>query len=264
MILLGLFLTTSSFASAASSICMTFAKPLLTISIVSHGQSDLIRLLFYDLSSLALDNIEVIVTINIPEDESIYQNLPFPLRIFRNKGPKGFGANHNSAFEQSIGKFFVIVNPDIRLPSLDLSKLLDLMEESDVGAVAPVVINGEGFVEDSARTFPTVLGLARRVLLGIRVPDYKFEDKPIVVDWAAGMFVVFRRECYQAVRGFDDKRFFMYMEDVDICRRLKANGWRVVLQPAVSVVHDAQRASRRSLTHMRWHITSAFRYFTGL
>lgn len=236
----------------------------LTLSIVSHDQSDLIRPLLDDLRKLTLDKFEVLITVNVPEDESAFQNLPFPSKIIRNAVPQGFGANHNSAFEQSSGQFFVVVNPDIRLPSLDIAKLLELMQDPKVGAVAPVVLNSAGGVEDSVRRFPTVLGLARRMLLGHRVPDYKFDGKPIDVDWTAGMFVVFRRECYQAVCGFDHKRYFMYLEDVDICHRLKKEGWRVVLQPAVTVIHDAQRASRRSLRHMRWHLTSAFRYFTGL
>jgi GT2 family glycosyltransferase len=238
--------------------------PQVTLSVVSHGQSDLIRLLLDDLRKLTQMNFEVVITINIPEDESAYHDLPFPSKIIRNTAPKGFGANHNGAFEQSYGQFFVVVNPDIRLPSLDISKLLDLMRDRKVGAVVPVVMNSAGVIEDSVRRFPTVLDLARRVLLGIRVPSYNFDIMPMDVNWAAGMFIVFRRESYQAVGGFDHKRYFMYLEDVDICLRLKEKGWSVVLQPAVTVVHDAQRASRRSFKHMRWHITSACRYFTGL
>ena len=238
--------------------------PRVTFSIVSHGQSGLIRPLLDDLRKLTQVNFEVLITVNIPEDESAFQNLPFPSKIIRNTAPQGFGANHNGAFEQSSEQFFVVVNPDIRLPSLDISKLLDLMQDRKVGVVAPVVLNSAGGLEDSVRPFPTVLSLARRILLGHRAPCYKFDSEPIDVDWAAGMFLVFRRESYQAVRGFDHKRYFMYMEDVDICLRLKEKGWRRVLQPAVSVIHDAQRASRRSLKHMRWHLTSALRYFTRL
>ena len=78
------------------------------------------------------------------------------------------------------------------------------------------------------------------------------------------MFVVFRREAYQEVGGFDDRRFFMYLEDADICRRLAREGWKVLVNPNVQVIHMAQRASRRNLKHMRWHITSAFRFLTGI
>ena len=237
---------------------------MISLSIVSHGQSALIRLLLDDLSRLALADVELIITVNIPEDESAYQHLPYPTRIIRNATPQGFGANHNAAFEQSRGEWFVIVNPDIRLPSLDLHRLLAQMGDPKVGAIAPVVLNGAGEVEDSVRRFPTVAGLARRVLLKQRIPGYRWGQTPIEVDWTAGMFVVFRREAYAAIKGFDHRRFFMYFEDVDICKRLKADGWRVMLEPGVQVIHDAQRASRRSAKHFRWHLTSALRYFTGL
>lgn len=240
------------------------AVPRLSLSIVSHGQGRLVAHLLDDLIRLHPSDIEVLLTLNLPEDEGVYPSCPFPVRFIRNIMPKGFGANHNGAFEQSIGQFFIVVNPDIRLPSLEFEKLLEPMRDPKVGAVAPMVLNGAGGIEDSVRRFPTIPRLARRVLLKQRAPDYEWPTQPIDVDWSAGMFVVFRRESYQAVRGFDHLRFFMYMEDADICRRLKEKGWRVVLQPAVSVIHDAQRASRRSFKHMRWHLTSAFRYFTGI
>ena len=237
---------------------------LLTLSIVSHGQATLIRPLLDDLVRLALPGIEVLITVNIPENEGAFQNLPFQVRLLRNDAPKGFGANHNQAFEQSRGEYFVLVNPDIRLPALDISRLLEPMRDPTVGAVAPMVTNGAGGIEDSVRRFPTVPGLMRRVLLKQRTPGYVWDRDPIEVDWTAGMFVVFRRTAYQAIGGFDHRRFFMYFEDVDICRRLKRRGWRVLLQPAVLVIHDAQRASHRSWKHLRWHLTSAARYFTGI
>lgn len=238
--------------------------PLFTLSIVSHAQSQLIAPLLDDLRRLALPDIEVLITVNLPEDEAPFQDLPFPSRIIRNATPKGFGANHNEAFAHSCGSFFIVVNPDIRLPTLNLDQLMAVLNDPAVGAVAPVVLNGSGDIEDSVRRFPTIPILLRRSLLKQRTPDYQWDQDPIVVDWTAGMFVVFRREAFKAVQGFDHGRFFMYFEDVDICLRMKRKGWRVTLQPKVSVVHLAQRASHRSLKHLRWHLTSAFRYFIGL
>lgn len=236
----------------------------LTLSIVSHGQAELIRPLLADLRRLDLPGLEVIITINVPEDEAAFHDLPWPGAIIRNERPKGFGANHNAAFQHATSAFFAVVNPDIRLPTLALDALMSVMRDASTGAAAPVVLNAAGSVEDSVRRFPTIGGLVRRVLLKQRAPGYRWETDPIDVDWTAGMFVVFRREAFSDVCGFDDRRFFMYFEDVDICRRLHRAGWRVVLQPAATVVHDARRASHRSLKHFRWHLTSALRYLTGL
>ncbi len=238
--------------------------PLITFSIVSHGQVHLIQSLLKDLAASPNHDFEVIVTLNIPEDQRLYQGFGIPLRIIKNDVPKGFGANHNASFKLADGKFFAILNPDIRIPVLDLNELTSHFEAVDVAAVAPLVYSAENTIEDSARRFPTVFQLFRRVVLRRRHTDYEVGEMPIDVDWVAGMFVVFRTEAFRNIGGFDDRRFFMYMEDVDICRRLRIAGWVVVLNPKVKVIHMAQRASRRNIKHMKWHAVSAFRYLTGL
>ena len=236
----------------------------ITLSIVSHGQSSLIRLLLADLAKLPQQNFEVLITVNFPEDEAAYHGHAFPVQLIRNVTPKGFGGNHNAAFLQSTTQLFAVVNPDIRIQSLDIERLLAPFKNQTIAAVAPLVLSSAGKIEDSARRFPTLSRFAKRVLLRKRESDYKIEAAPYPVDWVAGMFVIYRRDAYQEVGGFDDRRFFMYLEDADICRRLKINGWSTVLNPDVQVIHMAQRASRRNLKHMRWHAISALRYLTGL
>lgn len=243
---------------------MALQSDRITLSIVSHGQASLIRLLLADLAKLPQQIFEVLITVNLPEDESPYRGHPFPLRIIRNDAPKGFGGNHNAAFFQSTNEWFAVVNPDVRIQSLDLQALLSPFETEKVGAVAPIVLSDEGKVEDSARRFPTLIRFAKRLLLRQRGSDYKVETIPYPVDWVAGMFVVYRRDAYEKIGGFDDRRFFMYLEDADICCRLDKSGWQTIINPLVQVIHVAQRASRRDLKHMRWHAVSALRYLTGL
>ncbi len=79
------------------------------------------------------------------------------------------------------------------------------------------------------------------------------------MDWVAGMFMLFRSDAFRAARGFDE-RFFLYYEDVDLCRRLRRLGHSCVFQPEASVIHDARRASRRNLRLMGIHAASAVRY----
>lgn len=243
---------------------LNHSSPLVSISVVSHGQAHLVQALLKDLDRLPNSDFEMLVTLNLPEDESVYRGYSFPLLVIANSEKKGFGANHNAAFQQARGKFFAVVNPDIRLESLDLRVLTSPFEMEKVAAVAPLVLSESGNIEDSARRFPTFMKLCRRVLLRQRQSDYVPGQVPQDVDWVAGMFVLFRSDVYQSIGGFDDRRFYMYMEDVDICRRLRSSGWRVILNPHVSVCHMAQRASRRNWQHMRWHVVSAFRYLTRL
>jgi N-acetylglucosaminyl-diphospho-decaprenol L-rhamnosyltransferase len=237
--------------------------PLVTLSIVSHGQGAIVRHLLADLRTVRDVSFEVLLTVNTPEDLGyVAEAGDLPLRVLHNEVRKGFGANHNAAFRTATGRYFAVVNPDIRVPAPVLRLLIDALESLNAGACAPEVRSSTGNREDSARRFPTPARLFSRVVLRRRQPDYFWAGEPVVVDWVAGMFIVFRADRFRQVGGFDE-RYFMYMEDVDICRRLRRLGLPSVVQPAVSVVHDAQRASRRSFRHLSWHLSSALRYFTG-
>ena len=252
------------FPCGANSKMNVAPQPTYTLSVVSHGQAALVRLLLADLERVHPADFEVLLTLNVAEDDSGLVSAKYPLRVIRNDRPKGFGANHNAAFAASCGAYFVIINPDIRLPHLALDGLRQVVDLDHTGACAPLVVNSNGSLEDSARRFPTIARLLHRVALRDRSLDYDWRGLSQEVDWVAGMFVMFRRDAFEQVGGFDERRFFMYFEDVDICRRLKRLNWAVRVQPAVRVVHDAQRASKRELRHLWWHLTSAARYLTGL
>jgi N-acetylglucosaminyl-diphospho-decaprenol L-rhamnosyltransferase len=238
--------------------------PIVTLSIVSHGQGALICDLLSDLRGLSDVPFEIILTFNIAEDESFLANYSdLPITVLRNATAKGFGSNHNSAFAVSRGTYFAVVNPDIRFPNPQLQPLINALQLPHVAACAPLVFSARGAIEDSVRKFPTVWRLLSRVFRRRRDPDYQLGEAVMPVDWAAGMFVLFRRDVFRQVDGFDE-RFYMYYEDADICRRLCQRGWRTVLQPETRVVHKAQRASHRDVRHLSWHVRSVVRYLTGL
>lgn len=234
--------------------------PLISLSVVSHGQGHLVEALLRDVRSWPQVRIEVIVTLNIVEDDRFLSHFDdLNIKVIANTKPKGFGANHNAAFAHSRGDLFIVANPDIRAPDIDLSALIDTALSPGVGACAPLVLSVDGNIEDSARRFPTVWRLAKRAFLKMRSADFDVSTRPTAVDWVAGMFVVFSRQAFERVGGFDE-RYFMYMEDVDICRRLKQMRLAVIVDPRCRVVHEARRASRRDLQHLRWHIRSAVRF----
>jgi N-acetylglucosaminyl-diphospho-decaprenol L-rhamnosyltransferase len=234
--------------------------PQFSFSIVSHGQGRLVRHLLEDLGRFKELTFEVIITLNIPEEESFLEvAADLPTMVLRNASPLGFGGNHNQAFKHSKGTIFVVLNPDLRIPSFDFTTLLSSLADQSIGAWAPQVLSPAGAIEDSARRFPTLPRLLKRVMKEHKVLDYTNLCSPTEVDWVAGMFVAFRRDAYQRVNGFDEK-FFMYLEDADICVRLKLKGLRIILDPRCHVIHDAQRASHRQLNHLYWHLTSLAKF----
>jgi N-acetylglucosaminyl-diphospho-decaprenol L-rhamnosyltransferase len=231
----------------------------LSLSVVSHGQTNLVNDLLGDIAIHAPE-INIQLTCNIEEPNAIAADGHSGFRRFNNTKPRGFGANHNAAFQHTKLPFFCVSNPDIRLISDPFPDLLSCMEDPTVGLVAPMVLAPTGLQEDNARSFPTPLNLAAKLF---HLDEGRYSPQgndPTPVDWVAGMFMVFRAEAFRDIGGFDE-RFFLYYEDVDICARLWKAGWKVVLHPGVSVVHAAQRASRRNPKYMAWHFSSMARYF---
>lgn len=235
--------------------------PKVSISIVSHNHGGLVASLLGDLNDHVTTPHEVILTFNVPEELPLRSDqFRFPVRIMRNPAPKGFAANHNAAFREARGEYFCVLNPDIRVTSDPFPALLECLRDPEVGVAAPVIRSSGGAVEDSARRFPTPWAILKKVFIRRIALDYAVRDAPIHPDWVAGMFMLFRRDAYSSVGGFDE-RYFLYYEDVDLCVRLALSGKRAVLCPAGSVIHDARRESRRNLGYVWWHLASMFRFF---
>ncbi|WP_217350735.1 glycosyltransferase family 2 protein [Azonexus fungiphilus] len=229
----------------------------IAVSIVSHSHGDMVADLVQQLLECSQVK-QVLVTCNVPE----VLILPIDSRVQRidNPQPKGFGANHNAAFEHCQAPYFCVLNPDVRFDGNPFPALLNCLG-GGVALCAPVVTNPAGLIEDSARQFPSFQGLFSK-LVGISDGRYCYgrNDPQLHPDWVAGMFMLFPAADYAALGGFDEK-YFLYYEDVDLCVRLWRSGRKIVLCPQATVVHAAQRASHRNLRHLTWHLGSMMRYF---
>lgn len=238
----------------------------LTLSIVSHGHRAHVATLLQQLTRLNRSDFEVILTLNLPEPEPVaLDTLPYAVRLIQNPNPKGFGANHNAAFQVSNGDYFVILNPDIELTEDPFGPLLLLAEKDSLNICAPLILDTAGQLEDSARTFPTPFGLFKRMLyrlLGRTIPpDTLRQDADTLrPDWVAGMFVMVARETYQRLGGFNDA-YFLYFEDVEFGARAGLAGCRILVCKHARVIHQAQRDSHRRLRFMVWHLQSAAKFF---
>ena len=234
----------------------------ITVSIVSHGHGQMVWGLAYKLSTL--ENVsKIIITLNIPELSP--DDVPACVEIIHNNIPLGFGANHNQAFQRCKTNYFGVLNPDIDLIEDPFPELLKTISNPSVGVVGPKVIGQNGMQEDSLRQFPTPMRLLQRYFSPNKVDNYVVSDDTIFPEWIAGMFMLFKSVDYKGICGFDT-RYFMYCEDADICTRLWLSGKLVAVNPNSTVIHEARRASRKSIQHFTWHIASLMRYaiaFTG-
>jgi len=238
------------------------------LSVVSHGHSPLIAGLLADIDRHCREvPLHVTVTLNVREPLAFDPaHFRMPVHVRPNATRMGFSANHNAAFRHGQreypSEFFAIVNPDIRFSSDPLVGLLACFEEGRVGIAAPLVVNPDGAVEDSARRFPTPLTPLVRALGGRRGPAYAAEKGIASPDWVAGMFMLIPAEVFSRIGGFDE-RYFLYYEDVDLCARVRLAGYDVRLCPNATVVHAARRQSHTDATFLRWHAASMIRFFSS-
>ncbi len=231
--------------------------PAFTLSLISHRQGALVSKCLSDLTRLAPPGLtRVIVTRNLRDDPvALPERPPFEVLMLDNDAERGFGANHNAAFARCSDPWFVVANPDIRLGS-DPFPALFAQVRPRTGLVAPRVLDPDGREADSARAQIDPLQLVNRVA---RQRSRRPHRRP---DWFAGMFLLIRSQAFTEIGGFDE-RFRMYCEDADLCARLRLAGWDLAWAREARVVHDARRASRRSVRHAAWHIASLARMWSG-
>ena len=226
----------------------------LIFSIVSHGQKKLVDRLLHSLDQYVYchnHKLKIIITENTG-DVVEYKSQKFNLVCVRNLRPKGFGENHNSAFEREDCDYFFVINPDIRFhKTFDLDEIILAMLDESLDIASPKILNTEGQVEDYKRADLTIQNLIKRKLRMVEIEKF---------DWLAGMFLISKSKSFRRLSGFDTN-FFMYVEDCDLCMRARKQAMSVSSLEKYSVIHDARRASRYNVTHLRWHISSLLRYW---
>ncbi len=248
---------------------------MICLSIVSHGQRDLAIALLDCIARDASPLVRRIVyTRNVPEPALPDRLASLAgLECIDNPRPAGFGRNHNAAFERCSEPLFCVLNPDISWaqdPFIALAAAIGAAGRDDglaltpadplggpqrpLGLVAPLVVTPEGAVEPTGRALYTV-----GEMIGSKLRP---ANRGLDADWLAGMFLLFRSDAYRQIGGFDE-RYFLYIEDVDICSRLRLAGWRLRQCADATVVHDARHHSHRSVRHGGWHLAGMLRYWTS-
>ena len=233
----------------------------LSVSIVSYRTplplERCLRALEAELDKLDLD---VTVVDNASGDgspEMVEREFPW-ITVMRNARNVGFGAAHNQVLRNASGRYWLVLNSDA-VPRPDaLKTLVGFMDANPRIAVAgPKLLNADGSVQPSRRRFPTVATLFLEstqlqrfwpdsaTLRRYYVQD-RSDDEPQDVDWLSGACLCIRADAAQRV-GLFDERFFMYSEELDWCRRFKAEGWRVAYVASAEVVHLEGASARQDL-----------------
>ncbi|MCB9809686.1 glycosyltransferase family 2 protein [Candidatus Peribacteria bacterium] len=182
----------------------------------------------------------------------------------------GFGQANNVGVQMAEGEYIVLVNPDIQLDTSTLPMLMAVLERSLLPhtIVCPVLDDADGKPLENAYSLPTFWEKVRRRVLR-QYPHFSREGEvPITsVGWAQGSFLLLRRETFISLGGFDPQ-FFLFFEDIDLCRRCWQAGGQVLQVPSARATHGEHRLTGRdSIFTAMWkrvfwyHVLSGLKYF---
>lgn len=231
----------------------------LALSIVSHGHGEQVLALLDQLRQRAEPCLRrIIITVNIPEpalhlQRTGYEWTGVSLELRHNARPQGFSRNHNAALAGVADDLAIshvcVLNPDIQLiDAAPLQALIDALQAPQAALAYPRLVNADGTLQDNERALPTPVSLLRRRL------QHRRETR---IDWVSGACMALRAHDWRQLGGFDEG-FHMYCEDVDLSLRARRDIGALV-RADTTMVHLAQRASHRSMTHLRWHMQSLLR-----
>ena len=219
--------------------------------------------------------LETIVVDNASSDASVAMvRSKYPAAIvIANSTNRGFTGGNNQGIAASHGRYVLVLNPDTEIIDHALETLVTYLEvHADVGALGPQLLNPDRSIQSSRRRFPTVKlaffestwlqGLAPRRWLRRFYMDDVSPDVTQEVDWLNGACTLFRRSTLDQVGVYDEQNFFMYSEELDLCRRVKAAGLKIAYLPEAKVIHYVGKSSEQvtAARHIYFQ-TSKVRYF---
>jgi GT2 family glycosyltransferase len=188
-------------------------------------------------------NYELIVFDNDSNDNTIniIESDYTKVKLIRSQSNLGFAKGNNEAVNVSKGKYILLLNHDTILLN-NISKALKIVEKDDkIGALGIKMLNQNKIYESSVGKFPTPFKLIKFSLFNEKSAEFisgNFNSPETLrkVDWITGAFLLTRKKYWDEVEGLDEK-YFMYVEDVDFCKKINLIGKQVVFLPSLSFIH---------------------------
>lgn len=190
----------------------------------------------------------------------------------------GFAGGNNLGAKEATGDYILILNPDTQVKPDAIQKMVDYMRANpEIGILGPKLAYSDGTIQESCRRDMSFLDLIVKRTFLKYIPYFKrrearylmkdFDhDQTQTVELITGACMMLPRSLYESIGGFDD-RYFLFMEDFDLCKKVRAEGLQVVYYPEAVVEHHHKRLSGGSFFKLLrkkvfWiHVNSAIKYF---
>ncbi|MGH2935406.1 MAG: glycosyltransferase family 2 protein [Gaiellaceae bacterium] len=225
------------------------------VVIVSYRSRDALRATVEPLA--AEPDISIVVVDNASGDGGLEAVADLPVVTRQLERNVGFAAGCNEGWRLGSAPYVLFLNPDAHIEPKSVRLLAAALDDDPVmGVVAPLIRSSAGELEYSQRRFPRIASTFSQALFLHRlfpyrewvdelVRDPKAYAKRRPVDWVSGACLLVRRELLERIGGWDE-RFFMYCEDVDLCKRIHDIGFEVVFEPAALAVHAGGASAPRA------------------
>ena len=218
------------------------SNPLLSVIIVNYNGEKFLKECFNSLyNNLANIQHEIIIVDNQSTDQSvIYIKENYPeIILIESEDNLGFGLGNNLGVKHAKGKYVLLFNNDtILLDPIDTA-IEYLENHADVGTLGIKMLDANKNYLPAAGIFPNPLNLILFKKLFFSTPEFRtgnFKDNTYEVDWISGSFMLMKKELYESIGGFD-KDYFMYVEDVDICKKIANKNLKRVFFPSLKYIH---------------------------
>ncbi len=232
--------------------------PLVSVVVVNWNTHELVlrclSSVLRETSDLEARGVEVIVVDNASTDDSvaaIRKELGTRVTLIENSWNEGFARACNTGLRRARGRFVLFLNPDSELLAESPTILLGYMEsDPDVGITGPRLVGPDGQTQESCSPLPTLGREAWRLLhldLVWKKSVYPVaawgHREPRQVEAVQGACMLVRRDLLDQIGAFDEG-FFVYSEEIDLCRRAVDAGWRIVWVPEARVLHLGGQSTR--------------------
>ena len=244
----------------------------LRVVVVTYSPGEALERFLRTLGAATAQPTDVVLADNGSTDGAPERAVGPGVRLLRTGGNIGYGAAANAGAGASESAWLVVANPDVEWSPGSLDALLDAgRRRPEAGCLGPAIRTPDGRLYPSARAFPSLGRGVGHALLGWWWPTnpwtraYRAEagrPEESSTGWLSGSCMLLRRAAFDAVGGFDPS-YFMYCEDMDLCRRLAGAGWTSVYVPSAVVTHVGGHATERQPARMlREHHRSLYRYLS--
>lgn len=240
-------------------------KPKLSIIIVTYNSSQHIKDMLLSIEKQTKTPHEIIVIDNNSFDQTIAQIYASKvnIRLLQQKENLGFSRANNLGVKDAKGEYLLFLNPDTMVLDHAIDNLYNFLKSrDDVGIVAPQLIEDNGNIQPSVRNLPTVTRAIKEYYLGIKnsyEPFYPLSNQPLEVESVVGAAMMVPKDVYRKLGGFNDK-YFMYYEDLELCKKVREDGLKTIYLPEVQINHAVGASAKTNPKTLRYLRHSARLY----